>query len=103
MFQLWAAAASALAAVLRRLQMCLFGGGSESAARHGDSILNQIQQDLPASLCRMLQPLADKPSDDVELFHQRAVAAALQVRFCLQAAFLRCRVKHEAAVMAGLI
>eukprot|EP00892_Ulva_mutabilis_P007689 jgi/Ulvmu1/5292/UM022_0086.1 len=77
-FRMWAAAASALAAVLRRLQMCLFGGGNEIAARHADSILNQIQQELPASLCRMLQPLADKPSGDVGVFHKQAVAAALQ-------------------------
>lgn len=85
MFRLWAAAASALAAVLRRLQMCLFGGGNENSARRSDSILNQIQQDLPASLCRMLQPLADKPTADVEVFHQQAVAAALQVRSYCQA------------------
>jgi hypothetical protein len=76
-----AAAARALAGTLERLHFCFFGEVSDVTGHHADTVLHQLQQDLPANLCRIIH-LTGVPQQQNEgkRAQSSAASAALQVQ-----------------------
>ena len=76
------AAAEALAGTLDRTHFCFFSEVSEAAMQQAESVLTQLQRDVPASLCTIMQqaaPAHTAPNN----YKTGAAAAALQVHLLL--------------------
>ena len=77
-----AAAARGLAGTLQRLHFCFFADVADGTGEQADTVLHQLQQDLPSNLCRILHlaGVPAQPAPDGKRAQSEAGAAALQVR-----------------------